>query len=331
MAPWDQPPQGFQSYSGPVGPMGPQGYQPAKVWGPGDPFYNAPGPGPSTTPGSISYVPPTPPTAEQLAAPAKFGLKTAMDQAHVDDMLNAAFGQQQRQGFGTDILFANANQQQESGYLNQDYALGNRRLNNQQAGLDLQRAALGRQPGYLTALHDLANKGFDIQNQQVGLGRQGAFANAGQARRGLESQLTARGAFTSVGGQQGRFDIAGDLLRQVQGYNLQDQSIGLNRQGEAVRYFENMAQVGDQNKKLDIAASDLGIDRDQLSNELQKGLGRLNLSTATNVSDLLGKINSSNIQEAMGARQVFNQALQNSDYYSRMYKDPNAPTYVRMG
>ena len=224
--------------------------------------------------------------------------------------------QGQQAGYGIGIYGALAGQNQEAGYLQSTYDLGQRRLANQQAGLNVDIGANARQPGFLTALHDIAGKGFDLT-------RQGEAANAAVNRRALESQLTARGAFTSVGGQQGRYDIATDLARQTQGTNLQQQA------GD-VRFNENMAQTADQKQKLDIAGKDLGISGDQLNNELQKGLDRLHLSTSMSVADLTNKINSSNLEEAAVAQKIWTDALGYSDYFQRsgLYQGPNAAAGV---
>jgi hypothetical protein len=204
--------------------------------------------------------------------------------------------QMERQGASIGIMGALANQAQETGYLNQDYDIGQRKLGLQREGLGVDVEANKRQPGLLTGLHDLA--------------LQGMTAEADQRRRALESQATARGAFTSIGAQQGRFDIASGLMRGVQGENLQ--------------YGEKMAQTADQAKKLDIAGRELGISGEQLQNDLERGLARLNLGTATSVADLTNKINSSNLQDAAMARKIWNDALMASDYYARFYPGQNA-------
>lgn len=190
--------------------------------------------------------------------------------------------QMERQSAGIGMMGALANQTQETGYLNQDFGFGTRRL-------DVEQGTLNRQAPLLSGLHDLALGGMNAQ--------------AAQQRRALESAATGRGAFTSIGAQQGRADISGELARQTQGENL--------------RYGENVA-------KLDDAAKNMGISRDQLQSDLQRGLERLNLTTSTSVADLMNRINSSNLQDAAIGTKIWNDALQSSDYYSRFYQGPNA-------
>lgn len=213
-------------------------------------------------------------------------------------------------GYGIGIQGALAGQTYGTGVLNQNYGTDVAHLANQQAANQVDIAANARQPGFLTALHGTAGQQYD-------LARLGEKTNADVNRRQLESQLTSRGAFTSVGGQQGRFDIANQLLQQTQGTNLQQQA-------ETQRYFESMAQAGDQKQKLDLQAKDYGITGDELRNHLQQGLDRLNLSTGTSIADLMNKIGSGNLQEAAIAQQILNNAMQNSDYYARLYPGQNA-------
>jgi hypothetical protein len=250
------------------------------------------------------------PSAGYTAGQGIYGLQQGINQANLMAAPALAQSAYDRGRWGGDIQQALAYQGEQTGFLNADYDIGGRKIDLRQQGIDVDRTALGRQPGFLTTLHNIAGQGFDLT-------RAGQAAQAAQNRRGLEANLTGRGAFTSVGGQQGRYDIATDLVRQTQGTNLE-------QQGETARYFENMAQVGDQSKRLDIAASGLGLDREQLKNELNKGLSRLGLDTSTSISSLLDKIGSSNIQDVAMGQSIWNQALNSSDFFQRFYPGPNA-------
>jgi hypothetical protein len=234
------------------------------------------------------------------------GLQTGLINAAPDYIQN----QMAQQSANIGIMGALANQQQQTGWLNQDYQTGLQRNDLAQQGNQIDIGANARQPGYLTALHNIAGQQYDLT-------RQGQQGQADINQRALEAQLTGRGAFTSVGGQQGRYDIAQNLIRGLQGTNLQ-------QQGETTRFNEGMAQTQDQKQKLDLAAQGLGIDRNQLGTELQRGLDRLNLSTGTTVADLMNKVNSSNLQDQALGRKIFNDALNSSDYYARLYPGQNA-------
>lgn len=225
------------------------------------------------------------PTAKQFGL--QQGLNAGMVQAGPQLALNADSRDQMAQ----QIAAYQASQLAQSGYLNQDYQTGLAKLGLQDQSLDVQREALARQPGYLGTLHDLANQAY---NQQ-----------AATNLRGLNSQATAAGSYTSIGAGEGRNDIATQLANQLSRSDTQ--------------YNEQLATVADQNKMLDLQAQNLGLDRTQLKTDLDRGLDRLGLSTTLSVSDLLTKLNSSNIEDQMLAQQIFNAALGSSDYYSQFY------------
>lgn len=217
----------------------------------------------------------------------------------------------------------------------------------QRQGIGLDRNSLGfdlsslgikiganeRRPGYLTALHELAVQGF---NQ-----------NAATNTRGVNSSSSARGSFGSAGQKANLSDIQATLAQQLG--------------GEAQQYYESMAQVGDtrqeygiqgqrignesqrldlagqgldiderrldnQNAVLDLQARGLGLDRQALQTELARGLDRLGLSSFMSIADLTDKMTSSNIQDQMLAQEIFNQAIQNSDYYSQFYNPQGQTT-----
>jgi hypothetical protein len=232
-----------------------------------------------------------------------------------------------RESLANQIAAAQASQSQQSAYLNQDYATGLGRLGLQGDQLGIQRSNLGldrqalglqrnslgfdlsslgiqlganaRQPAYLTALHELANQGY---NQ-----------NAATQTRGVNSSSTARGSFGSAGQRANLTDIQSTLANQLG--------------GEAQRYYENMAQTSDQrqqlgiqgqrignqsqgldldakrldnqNAMLDIQSKSLGLDRNALQTELSRGLDRLGFSSFMSISDLTDKMNSSNIQDQL--------------------------------
>jgi hypothetical protein len=301
-------------------------------YGPGSSFQNAPGaygPSPGSTyqsnqmNGGAPYSAPawSQPGDPSQPAPTTSGYLTDLGNWSRQQGINAATAaaapgrialQGQMAGDLYGIAGAQANQSLESGYLNQNYGLANARNQLAMQNNQVDIGANARQPGFLTALHNIAGQQFDLS-------RQGEQTNADVNRRGLESKLTGQGAFTSIGGQQGRFDIANQLLQQTQGTNLQ-------QQGEGVNYNEKMATANDQKQQLAIKAQDLGITGDQLKASLDQGLGRLNLSTGMTTADLMNKINSGTLQDNAMGQKIFGDALQYSDYYQRsgLYPGQNA-------
>lgn len=254
---------------------------------------------PASNPNSQYVAPPQQNYYDPLQDPSakEWGLQQGINAGTVQAGPQLALNVNSREQMAQQIAAYQASQLSQSGYLNQDYQTGLAKLGLQDQSLDVQRAALARQPGYLSTLHDLANQSF---NQQ-----------ADTSLRGLNSQATAAGSYTSIGAGEGRSDIANQLANQLSRSDTQ--------------YNEQIASVADQNKMLDLQAQNLGLDRTQLKTDLDRGLDRLGLSTTLSISDLLTKLNSSNIEDQMLAQQIFNAALGSSDYYSQFYNPSQSP------
>lgn len=246
-----------------------------------------------------------------------YGLSQALNAGQIQAAPQFAQNQSFRDQIANQLSLTNASQQQESGYLNQDYQTGLAQNDLQQSSLGIQRGALSRQSPLSGTLHDLALQG-------IGLGERGANQQADIARRGALSSAVTRGAVSSPGLRQDYSDIANQLANQVQGY-------GIQRGQENVTFAEKQAQLKDQNATLDLQAKSLNLSRDQLKTELDRGIDRLGLSTALTTADLLGKMNSSNIDDQVLAQQIFNAAIQNSDYYAQFSPQQQSPPAMSGG
>lgn len=249
------------------------------------------GPGQDTTP--FGYTPNygvTDPYQSQEFQ-REYGLQQGLNAGQVQAGPQFALNQNTREQLAQQLALGNAQYGQEVGFANQDYQTSLARLGLQGQQLGVQRGALGRQPEYLSTLHGLTNQSL----QQ----------SADSSLRHLNSDATARGAYTSIGVNADRSDISAQLANQLGRSDTQ--------------YNEQVASLADQNKMLDLQASNLGLDRQQLKTELERGLSRLGLQNQLSIADLTAKINSSNIEDQMIAQQIFNAAIQNSDYYSQFY------------
>lgn len=250
---------------------------------------------------------PTDPATDDAAK--VWGFQQALAQQRVLGGFQDTQNQIQREGMTNQIGLLNAQEQQESGYLNQDYDLGNRRLDLKTKGIDIEKAANLRQPGFLTHLHDIAGRGFDLSRQEnLARNRQGNFA--------LFNESVGKGNVLLGGYNTQRGELAQQLMRGQVGVNL-------NQEEETAKYQEAMAKTADTNKRLDLDAQNVGLDREQLRNELQKGLERLHLSTSMSVDDLYTKIMSSNLDDAIQARQRWNDAWAASDAWKSLYPGQN--------
>lgn len=173
-----------------------------------------------------------------------------------------------------------ANQRAETGYINQDDALGRERLGLSREGLGIQRGALGRQAVLDPRLHQL---NLDQLAQQ---GEQNIFGSEQQNRQ-LSSQATTAGSLQSVGARQGFSDIAKQLE-----FGQRDVLRGTQR--ENLTFEERQAQLKDQNKQLDLAAKGLDIDGKELQNRTSRALQQLGLSSALSTQDVIRAINDLN-------------------------------------
>jgi hypothetical protein len=167
----------------------------------------------------------------------------------------------------------------------QGYAQTDYDIGNRRA--DLQQAAIDRQRPYLGTLHDLALQGMNAQ--------------ARQQQFGLFNQAVGAGNVLTGGYRVQRGEIAGGLQRGTAEENA--------------RYQENLAQLDDK-------AKDLGLSREDLANQLARGLERLGVSNFMDVNDLLQKMNSTDIATATQANSTYNQIMAGSDIYARLYPGP---------
>lgn len=173
-----------------------------------------------------------------------------------------------------------ANQQMETGNINQDQALGSARLGLNRSDLNLQQAALGRQDTLDPRLHQLSLEELQQQGQQNQFG-------ADQQNRQLTSQGVTQGALQSVGARQGFSDIA----QQLQ-FGQRDVLRGTQR--ENLGFEERQAQRADQHKSLENAAKGLDLDAQELQNRTSRALQQLGLSSALSVQDVTRAINDLN-------------------------------------
>jgi hypothetical protein len=146
-----------------------------------------------------------------------------------------------------------------------------------QSQLGIQQGALGRQNALLPQQYALQTQGFDLSQQ-------GIQNSAAQQTRGLNSAQTARGAYTSIGANQGRQDIQTQLQQNLA-------NLGLQRQGAALNYKEQQAQNADSQKQLDIQSKRLGISKDELNSRLQNALQQLGISGQINADQMWSEFN----------------------------------------
>lgn len=200
------------------------------------------------------------------------------------------------------------------------------------AALDSTRAILGLQGGLQGQMTDLQRQQLrantDISLQKLGLQSRGieddkayakqlkGFADqqynieTGSAKSqyndnlaSLYSDATARGAVTTGGTRRHQSKLGEDLFFQMSGSNLtKDRSY---------------AQSDRMLKQADLAAQNVGLDRQGYLNALNFGLQQIGLSSSMDALDLMERANSTDAEKAAAAQGIINNfvglAQQNPD------------------
>lgn len=205
----------------------------------------------------------------QLSDALAGGVNTANAQA---DQQAGLLGQQR------DLL--GANQQTQTGYINQDAATGNARIGLNREGLGIQSGALNRASALLPQQHAITMQGLADQLAQARYG-------AGMQRRSLSSAATTAGATVSTGARQGFADIMKQLGFSKKEINRATRSENLN-------YGERQAQLNDQRQQLTLAGRGLDLDAQELQTRTARALQQLGLSTSISVMDVTRAINDVN-------------------------------------
>jgi hypothetical protein len=226
------------------------------------------------------------------------------------------------------------------------YGFDRERLGLAQQELGIDRNALMRQQGYYDDLYGIDREKF---NQNVGyqnrlgqfnfqsfgvtkadLARQAAQtqADADRQQRGLRSDLTAAGAYTSQGGREGRRDIDTARASQLRGIDLQGQAaqIGFERDQAGIQNTianltsdfkasglttaEQKARLQDRLSALDLKGRELGVSGRELSSRLEQGLASLNLDQIVSMGQLMDAVTSNNAAQAQWANDVMMKAFE---------------------
>ncbi len=206
-----------------------------------------------------------------------FGPQLGQSGAQSNDLINQIM---QSAGLSQQQYGLNTQQAQ------QDYGFGMANLGIQQGQQGIEMGALQRQAGLIPQYQDLANQGFGLQRTQAqesaGNQTRDVWLNTASQQRGLNSNLTSSGAYTSVGGDQQRSDIAtrgtnavGDIQQQLQN-SLQ--GIGIQQQQSNLNFTEQIASNKDSQAQLGLMSKQLGISAQEISTRLQDTLAQLGLS-----------------------------------------------------
>jgi hypothetical protein len=228
------------------------------------------------------------------------------------------------------------------------YGFDRERLGLAQQELGIDRGALMRQQGYYDDLYGIDREKYGqnvgYQNRlgqfnfrsfgvtKADLARQAAQtqADADRQQRGLRSDLTAAGAYTSQGGREGRRDIDTARASQLRGIDLQGQAaqIGYERDQAGIQNTianltsdfkasglttaEQKARLQDRMAALDLKGRELGINGRELASRLEQGLASLNLDQIVSMGQLMDAVTSNNAAQAQWANDVMMKAFEAS-------------------
>lgn len=208
-----------------------------------------------------------------------------------------------------------ANRNYQGGLLRQDNLLNLAQLGLQRKGTAQEQAALGRQLGEIAQRLGLAGQERDLT-------KEGSWADAATSERGVLSSVAARGGAVATQGTRSNMgDIAGLLSRQLRGADLQ-------YKGAELSASEQRAQVRDRQNALKLASSGYGISEQQLKNDLERGLQKLNIDAYVDVNSIMDKMNSTKAEDRMMAEQIIRSAMQYSEQFPSTA--PMRPTNSRV-
>lgn len=263
---------------------------------------------PGTKPRSVSPAPfssallntaPTTPGRVGITSFPQTGYGTALDYYTAQSAVPSATIALQQSQARTGAGFATAGQQLQRDALHQDYGIQTSKLGNAVGGVDVAKKLAAELLG-------LQNAGFDIDSLE-------ANQRAATQDRGLRSDATARGAYTTPGLKSDLGDVQSNLA------NTQGR-IGLSRKEADLRYRQTQDE-------LDRRAKDLGLDRKAYDAQLQQGLAKLNLDGIITASDLAAAITSGDFQQQQIAESIIRQAQQNAAYFPQGSGVTTSPTY----
>jgi hypothetical protein len=235
------------------------------------------------------------------------------------------------------IPLINASYGQQASGMTRESDLRRQLLGYDRGNIDIERGGLNRQIGYYGNVQGTKDRqtaamlGYLDRDYRSGLGglqvqRNQANLGAEQTTGNLNSDATARGAYTAAGTNTQRTDIQNNLAQQIAGINIEQEKLqtGTERSQSNLLFdqelgrmstAEQQARLGDRQKTLDNEAAKLGVQGDILGAQLQQGLARLNLDQTMSVGQLMDAMSSNDAQQQALAAQIIQQAVGAAGYF----------------
>lgn len=191
----------------------------------------------------------------------------------------------------------------------------------QDLGFNEKHAFLGQNRGFARDAFRSQLEALDAQGIQVG----------DQKRRGMSALVgdaAARGALVAGGTQEKASDLATDeyfardtlkrqgadaelaFKKEDAGLKFQQEEVLRDKELNGLNTNEQIARLNDRQKQLDLEAQKLGVQADQLANNLRSTLARLNLDRVTSVGQIMDSLASNDLARAQMARSIVQQSYQ---------------------
>lgn len=238
------------------------------------------------------------------------------------EMYQVALGQLQNQGA---IGYAYANENLQSGILNQGYGFDQDRLGLAQQGLGIQQQAADRGINNADQYMNLAAQLFGLNNTGINLSQEQFDIGNADYLRGILGDATARGAVQTPGYRSDLSSNAQTVKNQYGQFDNQRGVLGVNYEKEKLSLSEQKQQAIDTKKGLDLKAQELGIDAKELEANLTNGLQKLNIDTMFTVDSLMNAILQGDFEQQIIAGNIINQALGMAPYLQQMGIGTPAP------
>lgn len=192
--------------------------------------------------------------------------------------------------------------------LRADYGANLRGLGLDQNAIDVRRGANARDAAYYQNLLGLMPYYQNLSAKELERALGSSRQQGTMERLGINSDYTSRGAFFSGMRTIKNIDSAMSEQNRNTSANIGYGRDMLGQTEKTMGLERSKAMTGDQAALLDIEAQKLGVSRDKYAASLQQGLASLGYDKFMSMSDLIGKLNSSDYQQAQLARQIIDAA-----------------------
>lgn len=212
-----------------------------------------------------------------------------------------------------------------------DMDLARQQLGFVDEGLGIDRERVGTGKAYLDKLRGFNTRNYAIAGQERGLADRGANLSYDRNLFNLNSDATARGAYGSQGAQLNRGWLGQErdisLGQNALGYDkatidYEQTGAQLDKQGTDLDFDLRESELSAKDKKstldnrlkqMDLLAKDFGLQRQDLENQLKKGLAQLGMAEQGALAQIMDAMASNEIGRQSAALEVITAAKAAAD------------------